>query len=174
MPTDLDGVVVVELERHDDDRGSFARTLYVEEFAANKLPTGFPQCNLATNRLRGTLRGMHYEPLPSEESKLVRCTVGSLFDVVVDLRPGSPTRHRWIGVELSRANGRALFVPAGCGHGYLTLEDDTDVWYHMGAAYRPGAGQGFRWDDPAFDVRWPFPPIVVAARDAGYPDYVGD
>lgn len=160
------------MERHDDDRGSFARTWCADEFAAHGLPTEFPQCNLASNRSRGTLRGMHFEPLPSGESKLVRCTVGAVFDVVIDLRPGSRTQHRSVGIELSRANGRALFVPPGCGHGYLTLVDDTDVWYHMGAPFRPGAGRGIRWNDPAFDIRWPFAPIVVAERDATYADYV--
>jgi len=154
-----------------DERGFFARTFCERELEQHGLPTRFPQCNLSRNRRRGTLRGMHYEATPSAESKLVRCVTGAIFDVIVDLRPGSATRFAWIGVELSGETGRALFVPAGFAHGFLTLSDDSDVFYHMGDFYRPEAARGFRWNDPLFAIQWPAPPNSIAERDASYPDY---
>jgi dTDP-4-dehydrorhamnose 3,5-epimerase len=169
--TKLAGAFVIELEPRLDERGFFARTFCEREFAEHGLPTRFPQCNLSRNRSRGTLRGMHYEAPPSAESKLVRCLTGAIFDVIVDLRPGSATRFAWTGVELSGETGRALFVPAGFAHGFLTLKDDSDVFYHMGDSYRPDAARGFRWDDPLFAIEWPAAPSSIAERDANYPDY---
>lgn len=168
----LAGACVIELDRHEDERGSFARAFCEEEFAAHRLPTRFPQCNLSTNRRDGTLRGMHVNIRSAWESKLVRCVRGAVYDVIVDMRDESPSRHAWAGVELSAENGRALFVPEGFAHGFLTLVDDTDVYYHMGAVFRPAAARGFRWDDPAFAIRWPRHPLVISERDAAYPDYV--
>ncbi len=170
-PTSLAGAVVVELEPHGDERGFFARTLCEREFAEQGLPTRFPQCNLSRNHQRGTLRGMHYNAAPHEESKLVRCIRGAIYDVIVDLRRESPTRYQWVGVELRADNGKALFVPEGFAHGFLTLSDETDVFYHMGAFYEPGAARGFRHDDPLFRIQWPLTPAVISERDATYADF---
>ncbi len=169
--TELAGAYVIELEPRVDERGFFARTFCEREFAEHGLPTQFPQCNLSRNSRRGTLRGMHYEAPPSAESKLVRCTAGAIIDVIVDLRPASRTRYRWVSVELSALTGRALFVPAGFAHGFLTLADDSDVTYHMGASYRPEAGRGFRWNDEFFAITWPADPVAIAPRDAEYPNF---
>lgn len=173
VPTELAGAVVVEPDRHGDERGSFMRTFCEEEFAAAGLPTRFPQCNISANRTAGTLRGMHLNVAGHWESKLVRCVRGAIHDVIVDLRPGSSTFGRWIGVDLTADNGRALFVPEGFAHGFVTLADDTDVHYHMGRSYTPGVDTGFRWDDPAFGIEWPRPPVVISERDATYPDHPG-
>jgi dTDP-4-dehydrorhamnose 3,5-epimerase len=165
------GAYLLELEPHADERGFFARCFAEEEFARYGLPTRYPHSNLSHSSRKGTLRGMHYTVAPSEEAKVVRCVAGAIHDVLVDVRPGSPTRHRWTSAELSRANGRALFVPAGVAHGFLTLADETDVLYLMGDAYRPENARGFRWNDPSFAIDWPAEPRVIGARDAEYPDY---
>src|SRR4051812_22532092 len=160
--TVLRGAFIIELEPRVDERGFFARTFCEQEFEAHGLPVRFPQSNLSRNSRKGTLRGMHYEAQPSNESKLVRCTTGAVFDVIVDLRAGSPSRFRWISVELDAKSGRALFVPAGFAHGFLTLQDHTDVTYLMGDSYRPGSARGFRFDDPLFGIRWPAQPASIA------------
>lgn len=162
--------MLVELEAHHDDRGAFARTFCVDEFARAGLPTSFPQCNLSINDRAGTLRGMHFNHAPFGESKLVRCVRGAIHDVVVDLRPDSPTRFEHVAVELSADNRLALFVPADFAHGFLTLSDSSDVYYHMGASYRPGAARGFRWDDPAFGIEWPLQPTMLSGADSSYDD----
>jgi dTDP-4-dehydrorhamnose 3,5-epimerase len=167
--TELSGAFVIELERHTDERGFFARTFCERELAAHGLPTRFPQCNLSYNGKRGTLRGMHYSVKPHPEAKLVRCTRGAIYDVIVDLRPGSATRGRWIAVELSAEAGNALFIPVGFGHGFLTLADETDVFYHMGEFFHAESQRGFRHDDPAYGIRWPSAPSVISERDANYP-----
>jgi dTDP-4-dehydrorhamnose 3,5-epimerase len=166
---ELAGVFVIDLEPHADERGSFSRTFCEREFAAHGLPVRFPQCNLSRNKRRGTLRGMHFEvPLGA---KVVRCTAGAVYDVIVDLRSESTTRFQWTGVELSAETGRALFVPSGFAHGFLTLADETDVFYHMGDFYRPEGSRGFRWNDPTFGIHWPMSPEVISERDATYPDF---
>jgi dTDP-4-dehydrorhamnose 3,5-epimerase len=165
--TPLDGVRVVAPERHADERGFFARTYDVEVLGP------VVQMSTSFNARAGTLRGMHYQADPHGEDKLVRCTRGAIFDVAVDLRPGSPTLHRWFGTELSEENGLALYIPAGLAHGFQTLRDDTEVLYAMSTPYVPGAGRGVRWDDPAFGIAWPDPPPGgrrMAERDATYPD----
>ncbi len=169
-PTKLEGAFVVELEPRADDRGFFARCFCEKEFDALGLPTRFPQCNLSRNRLRGTLRGMHFQAGVAPEAKLVRCTAGAIYDVIADLREASPTRFQWLGVELSAENGRALFVPGGLAHGFITLEDDTDVFYHMSDFFRPDRARGFRWNDPCLGIRWPLEPTVLSERDRGYAD----
>lgn len=168
--TSLDGACVIELDRHIDDRGTFARTFCEEEFAAAGLPIRYPQCNLSSSKVAGTLRGMHFEPDSGGNAKLVRCVRGAIRDVIIDLRAGSSTRFQWLGIDLSADNGRALFIPSGFGHGFLTLEDRTDVYYHMEDSYRPGVGGGARWDDPALGIEWPTTPVVISERDASYPD----
>lgn len=164
----VDGPVIVDIDPHRDDRGAFARTFCEDEFAAAGLPTHFPQNNLSINDRAGTLRGMHYNASPHGESKLVRCVRGAIYDVVVDLRPDSPTRFRHVGVELTADNRRALFVPPDFAHGFVTLVDDTDVHYHMGSPYRPNAARGLRWDDPVLAIDWPMPPLVISTADAGH------
>jgi len=170
-PTALPDVMLVVAEPHADERGSFARSFDAAIFAAVGLPTHWPQCNVSCNRRRGTLRGMHFQHPPFEEPKLVRCTSGRVFDVAIDLRPGSPAFCRWIGVELSRDKGSALFIPAGFAHGFLTLEDESDVFYMMGEVFHPEAAAGVRWDDPAFAIKWPFAPVTMSPKDARWPDF---
>jgi dTDP-4-dehydrorhamnose 3,5-epimerase len=169
-PTPISGVTVIELEPRVDGRGAFARTFCVDEFASHGLPTDYPQCNLSVNIAAGTLRGMHYNAEPHGESKLVRCVRGAIYDVVVDLRPGSPTRFEHVGVELTADNRRALFVPVGCAHGFVTLADDSDVYYHMGSRYVASAARGLRWNDPALAIHWPLMPTTMSAADARYQD----
>ena len=170
VETPLEGVLLVEQERLGDERGYFART-YDREL----LPV-VVQMSTSFNVRAGTLRGLHYQQEPHGESKLVRCTRGAIFDVAVDLRPGSPTRHRWFGAELSAANGRSLLIAPGFAHGFQTLVDDTEVLYAMDAPYVAEAARGVRWDDPAFAIRWPDAPSggrTMSERDAAYPDVGG-
>jgi dTDP-4-dehydrorhamnose 3,5-epimerase len=170
-PTELAGVVVVDFEPLADERGFFARSFCRDEFAAHGLRTDVIQCNVSFNRRRGTLRGMHFQVAPLAEAKLVRCTRGRLLDVVVDLRPGSASFCRWIGVELGgdATRHRALYVPEGFAHGFQTLEDDTEVFYQMFERYSPEHARGVRWDDPAFGIRWPLPDPILSDRDRTYP-----
>jgi dTDP-4-dehydrorhamnose 3,5-epimerase len=171
-PAAVAGVMLVSVEPHVDDRGLFARTYDAATFAAAGLPVNWPQCNVSWNRSRGTLRGMHYQRAPFGEPKLVRCTAGRVFDVAIDLRPGSPTYCRWVGVELSRERRNALLIPAGCAHGFLTLDDEAEVFYMMGEVFHPEAAAGVRWNDPAFGIEWPLAPTTMADRDASWPDFV--
>lgn len=168
--SELSGLYLIEVEPHRDERGFFARSFCADEFATHGLPTAFPQQNLSRNARRGTLRGMHINAPPFGEAKLVRAVRGALFDVVVDLRRGSASFGRSLGFELSADNARALFIPAGFAHGFLTLADDTDVLYQMSAPHRPDAARGFRWDDPAVGIAWPELPTLLSERDASYPD----
>jgi dTDP-4-dehydrorhamnose 3,5-epimerase len=174
IDTPLPGVWVIELEELGDERGWFARTFDNEEFEARGLNPAVVQCNASFNAQRDTLRGMHYQADPHGESKLVRCVRGAILDVAVDLRPGSPTRCAWHGVELSAENRLALYIPAGLAHGFQTLEENCEVLYQMGARYVPEAARGVRWDDPAFAIDWPEPhgERVISERDAFYADFV--
>lgn len=169
--TAIAGVSVVEIEPVRDDRGFFARLHCPEEFAAAGHPFTPAQTSLSHNAAAFTLRGLHYEAAPHQEAKLVRVTRGRVFDVAVDLRPGSPTYAKWAGAELSAENGRALLIGAGMAHGFLTLEPDTDVLYQIDRIFEPGHGRGVRWNDPAFAIAWPAEPKVISERDAGYPDH---
>lgn len=170
-PTAIEGLIEVEVTLHEDERGAFARTYDEETFARAGLPTHWPQCNTSFNHKRGTLRGMHFQAAPKEEPKLVRCTAGAVFDVAVDLRRDSKTYLRWAGFELSAAKRNALFIPAGLAHGFLTLEDNSEVYYQMGESYDAALQRGVRWNDPAFGIKWPFAPAMIAPRDAEYPSY---
>jgi len=172
-PTEIAGVVVVDVEARSDERGSFARLHCPEEFAGAGHPFAPVQTSLSRNPHLGTLRGLHYQPAPHAEVKLVRCVRGRIFDVAVDLRHGSPTFRRWTATELSAQNARALLVPEGVAHGFLTLEADSDVLYQISPAYNPGHEAGVRWDDPAFAVAWPAAPAVISPRDAAYTDFTG-
>lgn len=171
--TGIAGVVAVDIEPREDARGAFARLHCPDEFAAAGHPFAPAQTSLSRNPHVGTLRGMHYQPAPHAEAKLVRAVRGRIFDVALDLRAGSPTYRRWTSAELSAENGRALMIPEGVAHGFLTLEPDTDVLYQITPAFQPGHEAGVRWDDPAFAIAWPAPPQVISERDAGYPDHQG-
>ena len=171
--TGIAGVVAVDIEPREDARGAFARLHCPDEFAAAGHPFAPAQTSLSRNPHVGTLRGMHYQPAPHAEAKLVRAVRGRIFDVALDLRAGSPTYRRWTSAELSAENGRALMIPEGVAHGFLTLEPDTDVLYQITPAFQPGHEAGVRWNDPAFAIAWPAAPQVISERDAGYPDHQG-
>lgn len=167
----LPGAYVIELEKFEDDRGFFARAFCQKEFADHGLAQDMVQTNVSYSATRGTLRGMHYQESPHEEAKLVRCTKGALYDVIVDVRPDSDTYTQWMGVELTATNHRMLYVPEGCAHGFITLADDTEVMYQVSAFYAPGAERGLRYDDPAIGIEWPVEVTVLSEKDAAWPDY---
>jgi dTDP-4-dehydrorhamnose 3,5-epimerase len=169
----LAGVYVIEIERLADERGFFARSFCAEEFAARGLEAPMHQCSVSYNARAGTLRGMHCQIAPHEEHKLVRCTAGAIYDVVVDIRESSPTYRRWFATELTAANRRSLFIPPGFAHGFLSLADHSEVYYMISAPHAPQSSRGFRWNDPAFGIEWPQPPEVISARDASYPLLAG-
>lgn len=168
------GAYVVDLDPVHDERGFFARAFCEQEFEQHGLASRFPQCNVSFNRRRHTLRGLHYAVPPHREAKLVRCTRGAIFDVIVDLRRDSPTCFRWFGIELSERTRRMLYVPEGVAHGFLTLQPSTEVFYQMGAAYAPEAARGIRWDDPRFGIEWPHRPTLMSERDRTLPDFTGE
>ena len=170
--TELAGAFTIDLEPHADERGFFARAWCENEFEQHALSTEVVQCSIAYNHAKSTLRGMHYQAAPHAEVKLVRCTRGGVYDVIVDLRPDSPTYLHWIGVELTAENRRTLYVPEGFAHGYQTLADETETYYQVSAFYEPAAQRGVRWDDPAFGIEWP--PAerrIIAEKDRAWPDY---
>lgn len=169
--TKLRGAFFIEPVRHEDERGFFARTWCRREFEERGLDAGLAQCGISYNRKKGTLRGMHYQNPPYSETKLVRCTRGAVYDVIIDLRPGSPTFGRWVAAELTETNRRILYVPQGFAHGFQTLGNDTEVAYQVSEFYHPEAAGGVRWDDPAFRISWPLEVTVIAPRDRDYPDF---
>lgn len=171
--TRLKGAYVIDPELRNDSRGFFARTWCVDEFEKHGLNPRLVQCNISFNRSKGTLRGMHYQVAPHEEAKLIRCTMGSIHDVIVDLRSGSPTFGQHVAVTLSAANRKMLYVPEKFAHGFVTLEDDTEVFYQMSEFFSQESARGFRWNDPAFGLRLPVEVAVISERDAGYPDFSG-
>lgn len=171
-PLRLKDAFVIDVERHEDERGYLARVFCEAEFAKYGLATRFVQASTIFSPMRDTLRGLHYQEAPHDEVKLVRCTRGAAKVVIVDLRPQSPTHRQWIGIELSSANGRLLYVPAGFAQGYQTLVDDTEVAYQMSHEYVPSASRGVRWDDPAFGIEWPVSERrLISDRDEAWPDY---
>jgi dTDP-4-dehydrorhamnose 3,5-epimerase len=173
-PTRLGGAFLIDVERHGDERGFLARTFCEREFAEHGLPMRIVQSSTIHSPRRHTLRGLHYQERPHSEIKLVRCTRGSIFLVMVDLRADSRTLHEWLGVELSASNERLAFVPEGFAQGYQTLEDDTEVHYQMSHHYVPEAARGVRWDDPAFGIEWPAAEQrLISARDRAWPDHGG-
>ena len=169
--TRLAGAYMVDLELRTDARGFFARSFCQREFAEHGLCEHYPQCNISYNRQRGTLRGMHFNRTPYEEVKLVRCQTGAIYDVIVDLRPGSKTLGQWLGVELTAQNRRMLYIPKGFAHGFLTLTDDAEIFYQMSDFYVPDAGIGIRYDDPGIGIQWPEEPELISDRDRNYPDW---
>ena len=171
--TKLGGAFIVELEKFEDDRGFFARSWSEREFAGRGLESRLVECNISFNKQKGTLRGMHYQAPPHGQIKMVRCTSGSIYDVIIDLRTESPTFKQWIGVELTARNRLTLYVPKDFAHGFQTLENETEVFYQMSSPYVPESGRGVRWNDPAFGIDWPEPrKIIVNERDENYPDFV--
>jgi dTDP-4-dehydrorhamnose 3,5-epimerase len=170
-PTSIVGVVLVDIEPHEDDRGAFARLQCPDEFASAGHPFSPAQTSLSRNPKTGTLRGLHYQPALHGETKLVRTVRGRMFDVAVDLRRDSPTYRRWTAAELSADSVRALLIPEGVAHGFLTLEPDTDVLYQISPAFQSGHEAGVRWNDPAFAIAWPAAPSLISERDATYPDH---
>jgi dTDP-4-dehydrorhamnose 3,5-epimerase len=170
--TELPGAYLIDLEPRTDERGFFARAWCRREFEEHGLSPELVQCNVAYNRLAGTLRGMHFQIPPRPEAKLVRCTRGAIYDVIVDLRPQSPTYMDWIGVELNDENRRMLYVPEGIAHGYQTLLSGTETFYQVSEYYTPEAEGGVRWDDPAFSITWPDAERrIISAKDQAWPDY---
>ena len=169
VSTPLTGAYVVDVKRLEDERGFFARSFCRQEFEAHGLSPYVAQCNVSFNQQRGTLRGMHLQVTPHEEAKLVRCTQGVIWDVIVDLRTGSATCGKWFGVELSAASRRALYVPEGFAHGFQTLTDGAEVLYMMSEFYHPESARGVRWDDPKLAIAWPLPNPVISERDRSYP-----
>jgi dTDP-4-dehydrorhamnose 3,5-epimerase len=170
----LDGVWILDLEPHPDERGFFARTWCRRELASRRLETELAQESLSYNRRRGTLRGLHFQRMPHQETKIVRCIRGAALGVVIDLRASSPTFLRWQRFELTADNRRLLYVPQGCGYGFQTLLDETEVAYQISAFHVPEAAAGYRYDDPAFGIDWPLPVSVISTRDLGWPPFSGE
>lgn len=169
--TALRGAFTIDLDRVEDERGFFARSWCVKEFESNGLDARLVQCNISYNKLRGTLRGMHYQIAPAAEVKVVRCTSGAIYDVIIDLRPEAPTYKEHFSVILSSENHRMLYIPEQFAHGFLTLADDTEVMYQMSEFYIPDCARGLRWDDPSFGIVWPEEVRVISGKDRAYPDY---
>jgi dTDP-4-dehydrorhamnose 3,5-epimerase len=169
--TKLSGAFLIEPELKEDERGFFARTFCVDEFLAHGLNPHLVQCNLSFNKKKGILRGMHYQAMPHAEAKLVRCTHGAIYDVIIDLRSNSPTFSNWFGVELNDKNRQMLYIPEGFAHGFQVLEDNAQVFYQMSAHFVPESARGIRWDDPFFSIEWPIKDPYTSIKDLQYPDY---
>ncbi len=167
--TNIDGLFLIELTVNADERGSFVRIFCTDTFAAQGLPREFPQTSISTNRMKGTLRGLHYQAAPHAEGKLIRCSRGALFDVAVDLRPESPSFRSVFSTTLAEDSPRALYLPPGCAHGFQSLRDDTEVVYQIATPYRAQSARGIRWDDPDLGIAWPTTPTVMSQRDRTLP-----
>ncbi|HYR84494.1 MAG TPA: dTDP-4-dehydrorhamnose 3,5-epimerase [Terriglobia bacterium] len=167
--TDVDGAWVIDPQPIEDVRGRFMRAWCAREFAQRGIEFAPVQANMGLSKSRGTVRGMHFQLAPDLEAKLIRCTRGAMFDVALDLRPQSPTYGKWFGVELTAQNGRMLYLPELCAHGYQTLEDDTEMYYMTSAAYAPASARGVRYNDPAFGIKWPLPATLVSEQDLKWP-----
>jgi dTDP-4-dehydrorhamnose 3,5-epimerase len=170
LETPLRGAYVIELEKYEDERGFFARSWCAKEFSTKGLDTNLVQCNVSFNKKKGTLRGLHYQLPPHAETKLVRCTKGSLYDVIVDLRANSPTFLKWFGVELAADNYRMLYIPQRFAHGFQTVEDGTEIFYQMSEFYAPQAAKGIRWNDPRLGIAWPEADRTTSQKDQEYAD----
>ena len=170
--TILRGAFIVEPEKLEDERGFFARTWCQREFGEHRLNPNWVQCDISFNKENGTLRGMHYQAFPHEEAKFVRCTKGEVFDVIIDLRPGSQSFKQWISAELTEENRRMLYIPKGFAHGFLTLKDNTEVSYQISEFYTPESARGVRWNDPSFGINWPSEVRVISNRDQNFSDFI--
>ncbi len=171
QPTKLDGAYLIAMQKLEDERGFFARSWCVNEFAEHGLDGNLVQCNVSFNTQQGTLRGMHYQAEPWAETKVVRCTSGAIYDVIIDLRPPSPTFLQWTGVTLSAENRLMLYIPKGFAHGFQTLADRSEVFYQMSDFYAPAYARGLRWNDPLFNIQWPLAVTTISAKDQQYADY---
>ena len=171
VPIPLGGAYVIELEPNFDERGFFARSWSAEEFEARELTGNLAQCSISFNTREGTLRGLHYQIEPYAEAKLVRCSAGAMYDVLVDLRRESPTHRKWFGVELNAENRKMIYIPKGFAHGFQTLADNTEIFYQISESYRSEAARGVRWNDPAFAIDWPLANPILSERDRAFPDY---
>jgi dTDP-4-dehydrorhamnose 3,5-epimerase len=170
--TKLKGAFIIDIDPHEDERGFFARSWCEKEFKQHGLNPRLAQCNISFNKKRGTLRGMHYQVEPFPEAKLVRCTMGAVYDVVIDLRSGSPTFRQWAAVELTAENRRALYVPEGLAHGFQTLVDNTEVLYQMGEFFHPECARGVRWNDPVFGIEWSLSnSLSISEKDKNYENW---
>ncbi len=169
--TQLNGAYVIDLDKLEDKRGFFARSFCVNEFKEVGIDFPVAQANVSYNRYKRTLRGMHYQQEPHGEAKLVRCTRGAIFDAIIDVRPDSSTYMQWMGVELNEQNYRMLYVPEGFAHGFITLEDETEVTYQVSEFYTPGAEKGIRWNDSTFNIDWPVDPRILSEKDKSWPDF---
>lgn len=172
-PTPLPGALIIDPERQEDVRGFFVTTWCAREFEAHGLNPRLAQCSVSFNKRKGTLRGMHYQSAPHQEAKLVRCTMGAIHDVIIDLRETSPTYKQSVAVALTAENRKMLYVPEGCAHGFQTLAADTEVFYQISEFYSPDHSRGVRWDDPAFAIAWPPDDRIIIDRDRSYPDFAG-
>lgn len=169
--TFLKGAYIIELEKKTDERGFFARAFCKKEFGSFDLYNEIVQINNSFSRFKGTLRGMHYQIGKKAEDKIIRCFSGSLYDVIIDLRPNSPTFGKWFGIELSSENRKMLYVPKGFAHGFITLEDNTEVFYLVTEYYSPSYERGIRWNDPFFKIKWPIEPVIISEKDNNFPDF---
>lgn len=169
--TKLKGAFILEIKKLEDERGFFGRSWCANELAVHGLKHDIKQSNTSLSLKKGTIRGMHYQNDPFQETKLVRCTRGAIYDVIIDLRKNSPTYKQWVGVELTQDNYKMLYVPEDFAHGFITLEDNCEVSYLVTQFYTPGAEAGIRWDDPAFKIHWPISPIIISEKDKNHPDY---
>ncbi|HJT24348.1 MAG TPA: dTDP-4-dehydrorhamnose 3,5-epimerase [bacterium] len=169
--TKIKGAFVIEPEKIEDERGFFARTWDRKEFGAQGLNPNLVQCSISLNKKKGTLRGMHYQAAPHGEAKVVRCTMGAIYDVILDLRPQSPTFKQWFAVELSAENRKELYIPEGVAHGFQTLADNAEVSYQISEFHHPESARGVRWDDPAFKIQWPLPMSVISPKDSAYVEW---
>ena len=169
IETRLKGAFIIEPERLEDERGFFARTFCQKEFEAHGLNRKVAQCNISYNKHKGTLRGMHYQAAPMAEAKLVRCTRGAIYDVIIDMRHESPTYCKWLAEELNAENSKMIYIPEGFAHGFQTLEDDTEVFYQMSEFYSPEHARGVRWDDPIFGIEWHLNTKIISENDQNYP-----
>jgi dTDP-4-dehydrorhamnose 3,5-epimerase len=172
VETELQGAFVVKLEKFEDERGFFARSWCRREFESQGLNPNLLQCNISFNRKKGTLRGMHYQAPPNEEAKLVRCTMGAIYDVIIDLRPDSSTFKQWISLEMTSENKKMIYIPEHFAHGFITLEDNTEVFYQMSEFYAPDFARGIRWNDPVFSIQWPIEPVTLSEADRNFPDFI--
>jgi dTDP-4-dehydrorhamnose 3,5-epimerase len=170
--TRLEGAFIVDVEIHEDERGFFARSWCEDEFKTHRLNPQIVQCNISFNIRRGTLRGMHYQISPFSEEKLVRCTKGAIYDVIVDLRPVSPTFREWLSFELTEENHRSIFIPTGFAHGFQVLRDNSEVFYQMSEFYHPECARGVRWDDPSLGIFWPIDNPIISKHDQEYPNLI--
>lgn len=169
--TKLKGACIIGIDKNEDDRGFFARTFCRKEFSEHGLNNTIAQCSISQNHKKGTLRGMHYQVTPHEEVKIVQCISGAIYDVIIDLRKDSSTYMEWEGIKLSENNYKILYIPEGFAHGFQTLEDNTNVYYQISEYYRPGASAGIRWDDAAFNIKWPLPVAEISEKDRSYSNY---